>query len=117
MNFLADESVDGQVVSSLRERGHRVQYVAELDPGIDDEAVLAMSRNLEAILITADKDFGELVFRRQLVHKGVILIRLPGFTPEQRAELTANVIHAHEYNLEGPFFAVLSPRSFRVRRK
>lgn len=117
MNFLADESVDGPIVYRLRERGYRVQYVAELDPGIDDEVVLAMSRDLEAILITADKDFGELVFRRQLTHTGVILIRLPEFTPQQRAELTANVIHAHEYNLKPPFFAVLSPRSFRLRRK
>ena len=76
-----------------------------------------MSRNLEAILITADKDFGELVFRRQLTHTGVILIRLPEFTPEQRAGLTANVIHTHEYDLTQSFFAVLSRRSFRLRRK
>jgi len=53
LNFLADESVDGPEVYRLRERGYRVQYIAELDPGVDDEVVLAMSRDLEAIRITA----------------------------------------------------------------
>jgi hypothetical protein len=40
MNFLADESVDQQIVNRLRADGHSVAYVAEMEPGIDDEAVL-----------------------------------------------------------------------------
>lgn len=38
MNFLADESVDQQIVDRLRADGHAVVYVAEMDPGIDDRA-------------------------------------------------------------------------------
>jgi len=78
VRFVADESVDGPIVRGLRTAGHEVTYVAELAPGIADEAVLALPHERNAVLVTADKDFGELVFARNLPHAGVILIRLHG---------------------------------------
>jgi predicted nuclease of predicted toxin-antitoxin system len=76
--FLADEGVDRQIVERLRLDGHEVSYVyvAEMAPGIMDEVVLSESRNSESVLITADKDFGELVFRQRQALTGVLLIRL-----------------------------------------
>jgi len=65
VKFFADESVDRQIVERLRVEGHEVGYVAELSPGIVDETVLRQSRDGASVMITADKDFGELVFRRQ----------------------------------------------------
>ncbi len=44
MKIVADENVDKQIVDRLRAAGHNVLYIAELDPGIDDDAVLAKSR-------------------------------------------------------------------------
>ena len=61
MNFLADESVDRQIVERLRQDGHLVQYVAEMEPGISDNVVLASANREAALLLTADKDFGEPV--------------------------------------------------------
>jgi predicted nuclease of predicted toxin-antitoxin system len=66
VKIVADENVDKQIVGRLRANGYEVLYVAELDPRIDDEAVLLRSRQTDAILLTADKDFGELVFRQRL---------------------------------------------------
>ena len=86
MKIVADESVDKQIVDRLRADGHEVLFVAELDPGIDDETVLLRSRQSSALLLTADKDFGELVFRQRLLHSGVLLIRLAGLTPDRKAE-------------------------------
>ena len=63
MNLLADESVDEQIVQRLRREGIDVSYVAEMEPGIPDELVLTRSNETDALLLTADKDFGELVFR------------------------------------------------------
>lgn len=57
MNFVADESVDQQIVNKLREDGHSVIYVAEMDPGIPDEDVIGLANQQPAILITSDKDF------------------------------------------------------------
>ena len=77
MNILADESVDQPIVNRLREDGHTVLYVAEMDPGISDEVVLQEANNREFLLLTADKDFGELVFRQHRLAPGVILYGLP----------------------------------------
>ncbi|MDL1962260.1 MAG: DUF5615 family PIN-like protein [Deltaproteobacteria bacterium] len=63
MNFVADESVDRQIVERLRDDGHSVWYVAEMAPSISDDEVLKLANNESASLITSDKDFGELVFR------------------------------------------------------
>ena len=84
MTFVADEGVDRQIVERLRFDGHRVAYVAEMSPGITDEAVLLESRISASVLITADKDFGELVFRQGQASTGVLLIRLWGLTQLRR---------------------------------
>jgi predicted nuclease of predicted toxin-antitoxin system len=68
VNLVADEGVDRPVVERLRHDGHDVVYVAELSPSIADEEVLQQANARSAILVTADKDFGELVFRQGLVH-------------------------------------------------
>lgn len=76
MKLLADEGVDRQIVALIRDEGHDVAYVLEMEPGISDEAVLDLANREARILLTADKDFGELVFRQGLLAPGVILIRL-----------------------------------------
>ena len=84
MNLLCDEGVDRPIVSYLREQGHSIFYVAELEPGVDDQFVLSKSAELNAPLVTTDKDFGELVFRQKLTSAGVILLRLAGLTPDAK---------------------------------
>jgi predicted nuclease of predicted toxin-antitoxin system len=56
VKIVADESVDRQIVDRLRADGHDVLAIAELDPGITDDAVLLKSRESNAVLVTADKD-------------------------------------------------------------
>lgn len=56
MNFLADESVDRQVVDRLRQDGHAVRYIAEMEPGISDDRVLDLANQEADVLLTADKD-------------------------------------------------------------
>lgn len=114
MNIVADESVDGQIVERLRTDGHNVQFVAEFHPGINDEAVLLTSRQANAVLLTADKDFGDLVFRQRLVHSGVLLIRLAGMESNRKADLVSWVFAQHSGELHRAF-AVLSERALRIR--
>ncbi|MBC8548815.1 MAG: DUF5615 family PIN-like protein, partial [Candidatus Brocadiales bacterium] len=63
MKFLADECCDTGLVSSLRNDGHDVVYILEKKPGISDDEVLLDAYNEGRILLTEDKDFGELVYR------------------------------------------------------
>lgn len=115
MNFLADESVDRQIVDRLREIGHSVIYVAEIDPSIDDDEVFDRANALGALLITADKDFGEIVFRdRRLSSNGVILVRLAGLSPKRKASIVVETVSRENSRLDG-HFSVISPGKFRSR--
>ena len=73
---MADECCDAGLVSSLREDGHDVLYVLERKPGVSDDEVLIEAYNEERILVTEDKDFGELVYRLKKRSRGIILIAL-----------------------------------------
>ena len=111
-----DESVDRQIVEKLRRDGHNVAYVSEMDPGIADDAVLSTANNMSALLVTADKDFSELVFRRKQIHTGVLLIRLVGLSLDVKADLVAAAVRDHSDELRDAF-SVLSPGMIRIRSR
>ncbi len=116
MKFLADECIDRQIVDRLRQEGHEVLYVAELDPGITDDEVMNLANQENSLLLTADKDFGELIFRQGKIAKGVILVRLAGLSPIVKAEVVADAIKDHaEKLLEA--FTVITPVTVRIRGK
>jgi predicted nuclease of predicted toxin-antitoxin system len=116
LNLLADEGVDRQIVERLRREGHSVSYVAEMDPGIPDAVVLDLAARDAAVLLTSDRDFGELVFRQGRAHPGVILVRLAGLPPSTKAETVARAVAEHTPEYEGAF-AVISAGSVRIRRR
>jgi predicted nuclease of predicted toxin-antitoxin system len=115
MNLLADESVDRPIVERLRHEGHTVHYIAEMEPGISDDEVLEIANNEASPLLTADKDFGELVYRQHQLMTGVILIRLAGLSPLQKAEIVALAVTQHQTELS-QVFAVITPGAIRIRR-
>jgi len=116
MNLLADEGVDGQIVAQLRLQGHTVLYVAEMEPGISDETVLERANAHGALLITEDKDFGELVYRQGLVHLGVVLVRLAGLVSATKGQIVADAITQHESETPNAF-TVISPGLVRIRKR
>jgi len=63
MKIVADEGVDRQIVEELGCENNDVIYVAELAPGINDDEVLQLANERDAVLLTANKDFGDLEFR------------------------------------------------------
>lgn len=111
MNLLADESVD-----RLRQQGHDVVYVAELSPSMADDHVFQYANERDALLVTADKDFGELVFRLGKAHRGVVLLRLAGLPAAVKAETVARVFRDHAAELVGAF-SVVSSGAVRIRSK
>ena len=116
MKLLADESVDRQIVERLRQNGHDVAYIAEMEPGISDEIVLQRANQNEAILVTVDKDFGELTFRQKLIHHGVVLIRLSGLSNQVKAEIVADALRERGAQFMSAF-SVISPGMIRVRTR
>ncbi len=77
MKFLLDESAELRLAILLRREGHDVKAIAHDYPhGLPDDDVLALAREEQRILVTNDRDFGELVFRHRLTHSGVIFFRM-----------------------------------------
>jgi len=114
MKFVADESVDQPIVVRLREDGHDVIAVAELTPSVTDDDVFVQANQYGALLLTSDKDFGEIVFRQKRVTTGVVLIRLAGLSPDTKAGIVSQAIGEHQAEI--PFsFTVISPGMVRIR--
>lgn len=116
MKIVADESVDFRIVKALRTEGHEVWAVVEEDPSITDKEVLSIAVDQNALLLTEDKDFGELVIRLRLPHRGILLIRLGGFQIDIRIELVLRAIRENLADLPNNF-AVLDGRRLRIRPK
>ena len=116
MNWVADENVDQPIITALRQVGHLVWAVAEQHPGLRDDDLLRQANRDSAILITADKDFGELVFRRELVTHGVLLIRLAGAPAARKASLVVSAVERHGAAMRGAF-CVLERSALRIRRR
>lgn len=114
MKFVADESVDQPIVTRLRAEGYVVLAVVEMEPGIPDDTVLNIANQQETVLLTGDKDFGELVFRDHRYAFGIVLIRLSGLAAVAKADMVASAIKEHADKLAHSF-TVISTHNVRVR--
>lgn len=72
MVFLADESCDFHIVRALRGAGHDVCAVSESSPRVEDSEVIALAAQQNRVLLTEDKDFGQLVFAAAAPSAGVV---------------------------------------------
>ncbi len=114
VRFVADEGVDGSMVKLLREAGFDVLYFGEVDQSSTDEVVLNTANEGNRILITRDKDFGELVYNMKKVHAGIILIRMEALTSAMRSKNAFDFIVANLSQLQGHFI-VLQPGTNRTK--
>jgi predicted nuclease of predicted toxin-antitoxin system len=114
VNFLADECCDALLVEGLRSDGHDVGYVKEIAAGTDDETVLRVAAEQQRILLTEDKDFGELVVRLKLPAYGIVLLRMnPADSAAKLARLRHLFLH-HAHRLPGSF-VILDEKKIRFR--
>ena len=114
MHFLANENMPGSVIRHLREAGHDVLSAKESMQGAEDTSVLARAQAEARILISQDKDFGELAFRAGLpANCGVVLFRLSGDNPVDDRQRMLDVLESRE-DWTGMFSVV---DEFRVRMR
>jgi predicted nuclease of predicted toxin-antitoxin system len=114
MRILANENIAGMLVSALRAAGHNVNWVQETCPGASDERVLSVAKEEARILLTCDKDFGELAYHRRIPPEcGIVLIRVPVGPGSDEMERIAAVISSREDWLGQ--FSVIEPDRIRMR--
>lgn len=110
MKFLADEGVNRSIVDGLRQLNFDVFYVVEETRSLDDDILLQIAADEKRILITKDKDFGELVYRLNKVHSGVI----EGLATQERADMTCSLILKYQEQLLNSF-TVIQKGIIRIR--
>ena len=113
MRFLADESCDFAVVRALRAAGHEVVAVAEIARGAKDPEVIRLAREGERVLLTEDKDFGQLVYAGGQGSRGVVLFRFPASARKQVPAAALDLIARFADRLPTSF-VVLEPGRVRI---
>ncbi len=114
MRFLADECVDERIVRRLRAAGYDVVSAKAQLRGADDAAVLDTARADRRILITEDKDFGQLAVARRLLSSGIILVRSRGLPFKRLAERLLRAVEQYGEAL-GHLYLVIDGDRTRVR--
>ncbi|MGQ0622137.1 MAG: DUF5615 family PIN-like protein [Panacagrimonas sp.] len=116
MKWLADENIAGYAIQFLREAAHDVVAVREIAPGISDREVLALARQQHRVLLSFDRDHGDLIFNRGiLAPPAVIYLRLYPPSPEVLAAILKKVIALEPAVLTGQF-TVATQDGLRQRR-
>jgi predicted nuclease of predicted toxin-antitoxin system len=114
VRLLADENCPHVLVRQLRERGHDVVWVREVQPGAGDEDVVARATRETRVLLTFDKDFGEIAYRTGVAApSGVILLRISTPGPDAVAEVVMETLDKYP-GWEGAFSVI---EDTRVRRR
>jgi len=115
VRFIVDESTGAAVVQYLRSAGHDVLAVSDAMPQASDTDILSRASDEARIVITNDKDFGELVFRRGQTHCGVLLLRLRDESAANRVRVVSAVLERYGRRL-ADHFTVASDAGVRIRR-
>lgn len=110
MRWLVDECVDAGLVERLRATGHDVVYTAEIAPSASDADVLRRAQNERRLLLTDDKDFGELIIRRGQDAPGIVLLRIDPAMHNLKIRQLAAAIERLGENLFGRYTIVEAAR-------
>lgn len=115
MRFLLDQNVEARIATFLNDREYDATRIGRDYPaGLLDQDVLAIAHREQRILITNDKDFGDLIIQRRLPHAGVILLRLPmDSTAQQKIAALEQLLVSHQHQLSR--LLVVTSRGVRVR--
>ncbi len=116
MKFLANENIPLASCKYLENKGWDIVHIGVTNMGVSDEEVMEMAIEENRIIITFDRDYGELVYKNGYRPPGVIYFRIQEFTPEYPAKLLFDLItdqHLQTNNL----FTVIDKNQNRQRKK
>ena len=114
MNVLVDVSAGQAVADTLRGLGHDVQFVRDRDPKMADADILAWAVADGRLIVTMDKDFGELAYRFGLPHAGILLLRLDAARTAEKVRVVTEIFTRYDWALPGRF-AVYQNARLRIR--
>ncbi|MBX9579730.1 MAG: DUF5615 family PIN-like protein [Gemmataceae bacterium] len=114
MNVLVDVNAGPAVAAALRGLGHDAAFVGDRDPTLPDDDILARAAADGRLVVTLDKDFGELAYRSGLPHVGVLLLRLGNVRAAEKVRAVTDIFTQYGDQLSGRF-AVYQDGRLRIR--
>lgn len=115
MKFLIDECVGRSIAQWLRDNGYDTVTITDISPGSQDIDVLDKALLEYRVLITFDKDFGDIIFRDNRVHSGIVLLRLTSHTLDNKIKVLKALFRQHAHELSNNFI-VVTEQSIRIIR-
>ncbi|HDM77689.1 MAG TPA: hypothetical protein ENG51_14660 [Deltaproteobacteria bacterium] len=112
LKFLADVNIEKEIIKTIGQMGYEISPIADIDIYMKDRDVLELANKTNAILLTNDKDFGELVFRQKLVSTGIILFRIKGEETNLKALLIRKLLMGYQEKV-AKHFTVITRKKFR----
>lgn len=113
LKFLADMNIEKAIIEEIKALGYNIICVAEINPTMTDSDVFKLANSENRILITNDKDFGEIVFRQKLVSEGIILIRLETPDIKEKVKLVKKLLIFYREKVRN-HFVVINQNKFRA---
>ncbi len=114
LKILIEVGVGKAVENWLKNAGYDVLALRDIDPKMLDDEILEMAAKEKRLLITMDKDFGELVYYSGKSHAGVLLLRLEDATSQEKVKVIKNIFTEYEEDLAG-HFCVYQNKRLRIR--
>ena len=115
MNFIADAHISVAICDFLVRAGHDCIHAERISPGLSDAEILQLAVDQNRIILTSDKDFGELVFRHGFPALGVILLRFDVATESERFDLFQKYWPVIETSVSGHFVVATNRRVKRTQ--
>jgi len=115
LKFLVDVGVGRKVEEYLLEKRYDTKTVRSLDQKMPDQEIIRLAALEKRIVITMDKDFGELVYHAGMDHCGILLLRLDDATGPEKRQVIAKILAKYADNIKNNF-CVYQNRKFRFRK-
>lgn len=115
LKFLIDVGVGKGIEKYLREEGYDTKAVRDIDPRMEDQEIIRVAASENRMVVTMDKDFGELVYHSSMKHCGVLLLRLEDATAKEKLLVVKHIIENYAPRIKNRFCVFQNDR-FRIRK-
>ena len=115
LRFLVDVGVGMGIEKYLRKEGYDTKAVREIDSRMEDEEIIRTAVRENRMVVTMDKDFGELVYHASMRHCGVLLLRLENATGPEKLQVVKHIMKNYGSQIKD-CFCVFQNDKLRIRK-
>jgi predicted nuclease of predicted toxin-antitoxin system len=115
LKFLVDVGVGRRVEEHLLEKGYDTKAVRSIDQRMPDQEIIRLATSERRMIITMDKDFGELVYHSELNHCGILLLRLEEASGVDKQRIISEILAKYSDRMKN-HFCVYQNKKFRIRK-